>query len=200
MKVNLRTIVVPVLSLAMVAGVATTATAASAATTQTAHVSKAASAASTAGSITSTVTGTFTNADGTGTFTGTFVPTSFSVVNGVLAATGVLKGTLTSADGTSLGSADQTVTLPVNTSSSKAKASAAVACNVLNLVLGPLDLNLLGLVVTLNQVNLVITAVPGAGNLLGNLLCDVANLLDGGGLSGVLGEVAALLNEILALL
>jgi hypothetical protein len=48
-------------------------------------------------------------------------------------------------------------------------------------VLGPLNLDLLGLVVTLNQVNLVINAVPGAGNLLGNLLCAVAGLLNGGG-------------------
>ena len=50
---------------------------------------------------------------------------------------------------------------------------------VLNLVLGPLDLNLLGLVVHLNQVVLDIIAVTGAGNLLGNLLCAVAGLLDG---------------------
>jgi hypothetical protein len=41
---------------------------------------------------------------------------------------------------------------------------------VLNLVLGPLHLDLLGLVVDLNQVHLVITAVQAPGNLLGNLL------------------------------
>jgi len=44
-------------------------------------------------------------------------------------------------------------------------------------MLGPLDLNVLGLTVHLNQVVLNITAVPGAGNLLGNLLCAAANLL-----------------------
>ena len=65
------------------------------------------------------------------------------------------------------------------------------------LTLGPLNLNLLGLVVTLNQVHLTITAVPGAGNLLGNLLCAVANLLNG---TGSLSVIAALLNGILALL
>ena len=64
-------------------------------------------------------------------------------------------------------------------------------------MLGPLNLNLLGLVVTLNQVHLNITAVPGAGNLLGNLLCAVAGLLNGG---GTLSEISALLNSILALL
>ena len=53
-------------------------------------------------------------------------------------------------------------------------------CPVLHLVLGPLNLNLLGLHVHLNQVNLNIAAVSGPGNLLGNLLCSVANLLNGG--------------------
>lgn len=164
---------------------------ASASTTSGSSVASAAPAAS---SPTSTVTGSFTNADGTGTFAGTFTPTAFSVVNGVLEAAGPLKGTLTDADGTSLGSVNQTATLPVETSGSASKAAAA-SCGVLNLVLGPLNLNLLGLVVTLNQVHLNITAVPGS--LLGDLLCDVANLLNSG---GALSEIATLLNEILAAL
>ena len=37
------------------------------------------------------------------------------------------------------------------------------ACQVLNLVLGPINLNLLGLSVRTNQINLRIDAVPGAG-------------------------------------
>jgi hypothetical protein len=139
------------------------------------------------------VAGTF--ADGAGTFAGTFTPTKFSVVNGVLEATGLLKGTMTDA-GTSLGTVSQTATIPVDTS---AAAPDAVGCSVLNLTLGPLNLNLLGLVVTLNQVHLTITAVPGAGNLLGNLLCAVANLLNGG-VGGLLTEISVLLNVILALL
>jgi hypothetical protein len=119
--------------------------------------------------------------------------------------TGLLKGTMTDANGTKLGTVSQTVTMPVNTGATTggAKADAThqvLACQVLDLVLGPLNLNLLGLVVTLNQVHLNITAVPGAGNLLGNLLCAVAGLLNGGGLSGVLGQIASLLNQILALL
>ena len=64
---------------------------------------------------------------------------------------------------------------------------------------GPLDLNLLGLVVHLDQVVLNITAVPGAGNLLGNLLCSVANLLNSGApLSTLLNNVVGLLNQILS--
>ena len=68
----------------------------------------------------------------------------------------------------------------------------------MNLVLGPLDLDLLGLVIHLDQVVLTIDAQSGPGNLLGNLLCAVAGLLDGPG--GALGGIAALLNRILAIL
>jgi len=73
----------------------------------------------------------------------------------------------------------------------------AIGCEVLDLVLGPLDLNLLGLVVHLDRVHLNITAVPGAGNLLGNLLCAIAGLLNPG---GSLTQIVALLNQILGLL
>jgi hypothetical protein len=51
-------------------------------------------------------------------------------------------------------------------------------CDVLDLNLGPLDLDVLGLVVNLSEVTLNIDADPGPGNLLGNLLCAVANLLN----------------------
>jgi hypothetical protein len=80
----------------------------------------------------------------------------------------------------------------------------AQSCPILNLVLGPLDLNLLGLVVTLNQIHLNITAQGGNGNLLGNLLCAVANLLNGGGgglgatLTNLLNAITNVLNGILA--
>lgn len=185
-----RVITAAAVALTMGIGVpAALATSASAATTASSSVASAAASAPS-----SPVTGSFTNADGTGTFAGTFTPTAFSVVNGVLEATGTLTGTLTDADGASLGSVNQTATLPVDTSSSAGKAAAA-SCGVLNLVLGPLNLNLLGLVVTLNQVHLNITAVTGS--LLGDLLCDVANLLNSG---GALSEIATLLNEILAAL
>jgi hypothetical protein len=50
-------------------------------------------------------------------------------------------------------------------------------CNVLDLELGPLDLNLLGLMVHLDKVHLVITA-DSEGGILGSLLCSLAG---GGG-------------------
>ena len=70
-------------------------------------------------------------------------------------------------------------------------------CNILNLSIGTIDLNVLGLTVHLNPILLVINAVPGAGNLLGNLLCAVTNLLNG---VGNLVQIAQLLNQILAIL
>lgn len=74
-------------------------------------------------------------------------------------------------------------------------------CPILSLTLGPLHLNLLGLVIDLNQVVLNINAQPGPGNLLGNLLCAVVNLLNNNPLPGNLAaSIAAILNAILAAL
>ncbi|HWG98157.1 MAG TPA: hypothetical protein VNV66_02290 [Pilimelia sp.] len=148
------------------------------------------------GSLTSTVKGTFTDATGgTGTVTGTFVPTRFAVTDGELLATGTLTATLVDAAGETVGTATETVSLPLVRSASTVDAVAP--CNILNLVLGPLDLNLLGLEVHLDQVVLDIVAQSGPGNLLGNLLCAVAGLLDRG---GSLYSIAFLLNTILGLL
>jgi hypothetical protein len=52
--------------------------------------------------------------------------------------------------------------------------AAAVTCPVLDLTLGPLNLNLLGLVVDLNQVHLTITATQGGGTL-GDLFCSLSH-------------------------
>ena len=65
----------------------------------------------------------------------------------------------------------------VNLASQPAQAGAA--CPVLDLSLGPIDLNLLGLRVQTSPICLEITAYDGGG-LLGDLLCSVANLLQGG--------------------
>jgi len=65
--------------------------------------------------------------------------------------------------------------------------------DTLDLVLGPLDFHLLGLEVHLDQVVLDVVGGPSASNLFG----AVAGLLDG---SGALGEVADLLNQVLAFL
>jgi hypothetical protein len=74
------------------------------------------------------------------------------------------------------------------------------ACQILSLQLGPIDLNLLGLRVRTNQINLLIEGVRGAGNLLGNLLCGITGLLDPNALANTpLGQLAQILNALLAL-
>jgi hypothetical protein len=54
------------------------------------------------------------------------------------------------------------------------QASAPGPCQVVDLVLGPLHLDLLGLIVDLNQIHLQITADPNGG-ILGSLLCSITN-------------------------
>jgi hypothetical protein len=123
-----------------------------------------------------------------GTFDVSFTPTRFAGRGGQLTVSGLLNGTFTDTSGS--------VTTFVN-QATVAPAAVTASCTILDLTLGPLHLNLLGLVVDLNAVHLTITAQQGPGNLLGNLLCAVANLLNGGTTAG---DLAALLNQILALL
>ena len=125
------------------------------------------------------VTGTLP--DGTA-FTGSLSNLTTSVVNGVLTLTGTITGTGLPAGGTPF-------TAPIQDLTTTA------GCSILNLDLGPLNLDLLGLVIDLSAISLDITAVPGAGNLLGNLLCAVAGLLDGPG--NAINGIAALLNRLL---
>ena len=151
-----------------------------------------------AGMLTSRIAGSTANGR---QVTGSFVPLHFSKRNGKMFVRGLVQGVVHEADGTTSTFA-QLRTLRVksiNGVPARAMRAAAVnraACDILHLVLGPLDLNLLGLMVHLDRVVLDITAQPGPGNLLGNLLCAVAGLLDNG-LQGLLGRLADLLNQIL---
>jgi Domain of unknown function (DUF4214) len=71
---------------------------------------------------------------------------------------------------------------------------------LITLNLNPLDIKLLGLEVQTNQIQVRVAAQPGQGQLLGNLLTDVANLLNLQGvnnaLNTVLGSVVTLLNSV----
>ena len=143
------------------------------------------------------VSGTFTDAlGGTGTFSGTLTITRVVRDGTELAAIGTITGTATDSTGTTVGSVtNQAAVLPLQ---------ATATCDILHLELGPLDLDLLGLVIHLDQVVLDINAEQGPGNLLGNLLCAVAGLLDpptgggaGGGVTGLLNSIVTLLNQIL---
>lgn len=131
---------------------------------------------------------------GGGNVAGTFDVSRFANQSGELVAIGTFTGTVTDAAG-AVTSGSQQVALPVDVQQS------AGSCQILDLVLGPLDLDLLGLQVHLDQVHLNITAQSGPGNLLGNLLCAVAHLLDGPtGVNAILTQIAALLNQILGIL
>ncbi|HUS36107.1 MAG TPA: hypothetical protein VM680_12220 [Verrucomicrobiae bacterium] len=102
------------------------------------------------------------------------VPTinNISVQNGQLVATGTATATVKG----------QTTTVPFTAPVNIALAedqSAATDCPVLDLTLAPINLDILGLVVETSPICLQIVAHPGEG-LLGDLLCSVAHLLDGG--------------------
>ena len=140
-----------------------------------------------------------------GTLSGTLLIKEFVRNGDGIDAIGTLTATITNA-----GVARTVVTQvawPVNLANSGSQAAAPsgfaiqqAVCEILHLELGPLNLDLLGLVVDLNQVVLDITAVAGAGNLLGNLLCAVVGLLDGPALGAALTQIANLLNQILGIL
>jgi hypothetical protein len=153
--------------------------------------------------ITVPVTGTATALDGsTQALAGTFAIQRFAQSQGQIVAVGTLVATLTS---DTPGTARTVVTQLMMPLADNATASAASAsdvaplavCDILHLVLGPLDLDLLGLVVHLDTVVLDITAVSGPGNLLGNLLCAILGLLDG---PGTAASAVPLLNQLLGIL
>jgi hypothetical protein len=135
---------------------------------------------------------TGTTADG-GTFAGTVKPTRVVAQGRQVLLKGVVSGTMKNADGGTAGTVSNApVTMPI--------ALPTGICPILHLTLGPLDLNLLGLTVHLNQVVLDITAISGPGNLLGNLLCAIAGLLNGTGTLTQLTQLLAQLNQLLGLL
>jgi hypothetical protein len=163
-----------------------------------------------AGTLSAPVTGSFTDAQGgAGTFSGTFTPHKFVKSGSHVVAQGTLAGTLTDSAGATVGTVSRSTSLALAsaapaTTATRGSAVPAATCSILDLVLAPLDLNLLGLTVHLNQVVLNIAAQSGAGALLGNLLCAVTNLLNGSGLAGLgaglLTALTALLNQIVGLL
>jgi hypothetical protein len=143
-------------------------------------------------------------------FKGTFGIQRFITAGNKAYAVGTLTGKLGNKHVTKTGVRLPASLTGASSGSSSSSARAAASCPILNLVLGPIHLNLLGLVVDLGgnggttPITLNITAVSGAGNLLGNLLCGVSNLLNSGGtLSALQGDVSALtaaLNGLLGVL
>jgi hypothetical protein len=139
-----------------------------------------------------------------GTIAGTFAISRFAIQDNVLVAIGQLNATYRDAAGVARTIVTQ-VAWPVAHAGGSPGAEAASCdtgsatqgCDILNLVLGPLHLDLLGLVIDLNQVILNITGETGAGNLLGNLLCAITGLLNVGSLTQ---QLVNLLNQLVGIL
>jgi hypothetical protein len=122
-----------------------------------------------------------------GTFKGKLVnPTvSYNETSKELEVAGRVLGTVTQGDTTK--KVDQRFSgVPAQVLTSGASATDVTAqqrsCEILDLDIGAagrgIVLDLLGLVIDLRPVHLNIIAVPGAGKLLGNLLCAIVGLLD----------------------
>jgi hypothetical protein len=139
-----------------------------------------------------------------GAVAGNYAISRFEVKDGQLFAVGTVTGTVTDPAGSVVRTFVQQVTVPVMNAGGAALTAAAApaaaaigSCDILNLVLGPLHLDLLGLVIDLNQVVLNITGTTGAGDLLGNLLCSITGLLDAGSLGQ---QLVNLLNQLIGVL
>ncbi len=144
-------------------------------------------------------------------FKGTYGIQRFVAGGQKVLAVGVLKGTFKGHHITRYNVELPASLTGTSNSGSARDAQASSSCAVLHLVLAPINLNLLGLKVTLgggtlaNQpIVLDITAVSGAGNLLGNLLCGLTNALNQGGtlssLTGQLQQLSSVLNGLIGLL
>jgi hypothetical protein len=142
-------------------------------------------------------------------FKGTYTVERFIQKGGAIYSVGTAKGKLGSKKVTK-----EDVRLPVKLANASGTAKASQvpplplpplppgnACAILSLDLGPINLNLLGLVVRTNQIQLRIDAVQGPGNLLGNLLCGITGILNPQGAiaNTPLGQLAQILNALLAL-
>jgi hypothetical protein len=137
---------------------------------------------------------------GGGSFTGTITAKSIAVdpATRQLTMTGVLNGTAIKASGEVVDVVNQTFTAPLSLNRPGATAgfvqpAAQAQCGILNLVLGPLHLDLLGLVIDLNQVVLNVFAQTGTSNLLGNLLCAITSLL---AIPGAIAAVTSIIDNI----
>jgi hypothetical protein len=146
-------------------------------------------------------------------FKGTYTIDRFATRNGKLVAVGTVKGSLRKGGRTRRVTRNGVVVPAALTGAGQKDLTGAVAaqalppipnaCEILNLRLQPITLNLLGLVVRTNDINVRIDAVPGNGNLLGNLLCSITNLLNPGSglgpLTTAINQLTAALNALLAL-
>lgn len=145
-------------------------------------------------------------------FNGTYAIQRFAVSNNKVYSFGVLTGTLNNRH-VSRSNVKFPASLVAPSSTQKSTRQAAGGtCTILHLVLGPINLSLLGLNVNLGggtitpgqpatqPITLNVTGTQGGG-LLGSLLCGLDNAIGGSGTTaGILGQLSTQLNQLAATL
>jgi hypothetical protein len=129
-------------------------------------------------------------------FKGTLDIDRFEVQDDAIVAIGTITGKVTG-KGNGNKPVSEEVVLPVElgtpTAAEAGGVQAQAVCDILDLVLGPIDLTLLGLRLQVNQIHIQLTG-DSTGGLLGSLLCPLLDPL------GPLDAIVDALNQILALL
>lgn len=129
-------------------------------------------------------------------FKGTLDVVRFEEQAGEIVAIGTITGKVTGKDNGNKRVTRENVVIPVTLGTPAAAAEgvqAQAVCDILDLVLGPIDLTLLGLRLQVNQLHIQLTG-DSTGGLLGSLLCPLLDPL------GPLGAIVDALNQILGVL
>ena len=132
-------------------------------------------------------------------FKGTLDIVRFEEQDNAIVAIGTITGKVTGKGNGNKPVSVENVVIPVTlpdlstTATSQAGVQAQATCDILDLVLGPIDLTLLGLRLQVNQIHIQLTG-DSTGGLLGSLLCPLLDPL------GALGDIVDALNQILAFL
>jgi hypothetical protein len=149
--------------------------------------------------------------NGNKNFNGTWTIDQFVLQGEEIFAEGTLVGEVTNKHGKVTKSVEETVLLPVSVAQATATGRQFIAqqatpgvCEVLNLVLGPITLNLLGLNLFIGSLEdrgpiLIEITADAAGGLLGQLLCGLAGGAPLPDLSQLI-QLVQLLNELFQLL
>lgn len=141
----------------------------------------------------------------TGTIDGQPFTGRFRITRFVRAGNGV------SAEGTIVPDAGATAQLPndvveglrtnvVRTAVAFDAAGPGVTCDILQLQTGAIDLNILGVVLHIDPINIDLDAETGPNALLGNLLCALTALLDPVAILANLAQIITILNQIIDLI
>ena len=131
-------------------------------------------------------------------FKGTLDIERFEVQDDAIVAIGTITGKVTGKGNGNKPVTVEDVVIPVTLgaptgASRRGRVQAAATCDILDLVLGPIDLTLLGLRLQVNQIHIQLTG-DATGGLLGSLLCPLLDPL------GPLADIVDALNQILAFL